>query len=285
PNQPADLTPKSRRFSVQEYRQYTDYVSRVNSILGEGTYHRRTAVLHPIVSVWANFTPPTRSMYEPHPSERVRFIDDSFASLCRELIQHQVEFDIVDEKNLAAARIEGKTLVIGEHAYDIVVLPPMDTIRLRTLASIHQFAQQGGSVLAYPLHPQFAAEGFEKDAEIKKMMAAIIAKGPEGGVNPQTTPIHYLVRSRVPPLCHLTPSSTHLLCTTISGKENLTFFLVNSSSMEYSGTFLFRSTGVPVKLDPATGEEKNVGFERVGDASIQIDASIGPYASVFVIFH
>jgi hypothetical protein len=223
-------------------------------------------------------------MYEPHPSDRVRFIDDSFASLCRELIQHQVEFDIVDEKNLAAAKIEGTTLVVGGHTYDVVVLPPMDTIRLRTLETIHRFAQDGGSVFAHPLHPQFAAEGVAKDAQIKNMMAAIIAKGPEGGVNPQTTPIHYLVRSRVPPLCHLTPSSTHVLCTTISSKENFTFFLVNSSSMEYSGTLLFRSTGVPVMLDPATGEEKHVGFKKVGDASIQIDATIGSYASTFVIF-
>ena len=99
----ADLTPKSRRFSVAEYRHYSDYVSRVNTFLGEGKRSPRTAVLHPMVSVWANFTPPTRSMYEPHPSERVRFIDDSFANLCRELLQHQIEYDIIDERSLEGA--------------------------------------------------------------------------------------------------------------------------------------------------------------------------------------
>jgi len=283
--QPPDPALKSRRFSAQEYRQYTDYVSRVNTVLGEGAYQRRTAVLHPIVSVWANFTPPTRSMYEPHPSDRVRFIDESFANLCRELIQHQVEYDIVDEKSLTTARVEGKTLVIGEHSYEVVVIPPMDTIRLGTLETIHRFAQQGGSVFAHPLHPQYAAEGFEKDAEIKKMMAATMANAPVEGVNPKTTPIHYLIRSRVPPLCHLTPSSTNILCTTISNNGKSAFFLVNSSSKEYSGSFLFRSSGVPVMLDPATGEEKHVGCKKVGDTSIQIEATIGPYASTFVTFH
>ena len=284
PNQPPDPALKSRRFSAQEYRQYTDYVSRVNTILGEGSFHRRTAVLHPIVSVWANFTPPTRSMYEPHPSDRVRFIDESFANLCRELIQHQVEYDIVDEKSLATARVEGKTLVIGGHTYDVVVLPPMDTIRFQTLETIHRFARQGGSVFAHPLYPQFAAEGIEKDGEIKNIMAAIIAKGPVGGVTPETTPIHYLIRSRVPPLCHLTPSSTNVLCTTLSSNRRLRFFLVNSSSIEYSGTFVFRATGEPIMMDPATGEEKHVKSKNVGDASVQIDATIGPYGSAFVIF-
>jgi hypothetical protein len=283
--QPPDPALKSRRFSAQEYRQYTDYVSRVNTVLGEGTYQRRTAVLHPIVSVWANFTPPTRSMYEPHPSDRVRFIDDSFANLCRELIQHQVEYDIVDEKSLATARVEGKTLVIGEHSYEVVVIPPMDTIRLRTLATIHQFAQRGGSVFAYPLHPQYAAEGVEKDADIKQMMAAIIAKGPVGGINPDTTPVHYLIRSRVPPLCHLTPSSTDVLCTTISNNGKLAFFLVNSSSKEYSGTFLMRTSGNPIIMDPATGEERQVEFRNVRDVGIQIDTTIGPYGSAFFFFH
>jgi hypothetical protein len=283
--QPPDPALKSRRFSAQEYRQYTDYVSRVNTVLGEGTYQRRTAVLHPIVSVWANFTPPTRSMYEPHPSDRVRFIDDSFANLCRELIQHQVEYDIVDEKSLATARVEGKTLVIGEHSYEVVVIPSMDTIRLRTLATIHQFAQRGGSVFAYPLHPQYAAEGVEKDADIKQMMAAIIAKGPVGGISPETTPIHYLIRSRVPPLCHLTPSSTDVLCTTISNNGKLAFFLVNSSPKEYSGTFLMRTSGKPIMMDPATGQERKVEFRNAPDAGIQIDATIGPYASAFFFFH
>jgi hypothetical protein len=284
PNQPPDPALKSRRFSAQEYRQYTDYVSRVNTVLQEGSYHRRTAVLHPIVSVWANFTPPTRSMYEPHPSDRVRFIDESFANLCRELIQHQVEYDIVDEGSLASARIEGKNLVIGDHSYDVVVLPPMDTIRLRSLGTILRFAQQGGSVFAHPLHPQFASEGVEKDADIKKMMAEIMAKGPVGGIHSETTPIHYLIRSRVPPLCHLTPSSSDILCTTISRNGRLSFFLVNASSREYSGRLLMRASGKPIIMDPATGEERQVEFTIVPDGGIQIETTMAAYASAIVIF-
>ncbi len=284
PGEPADLTLKSRRFSVPEYRQWTDYVSRVNTFLGEGTCRRRTAVLHPIVSVWANFTPPTRSMYEPHPRDRVRFIDESFANLCRELIQHQVEFDIIDERSMAGARVDGKTLVIGEQTYDVVVLPPMDTIRQRTLQVLHSFSQQGGSVFAHPLYPQFAAEGVEQDAEIRNMMAAIIAKGSAGVIAQNATPIHYMIRSRIPPLCHLTPSSTNILCTTVSRHDGKTFFLVNASSAEYTGVGVFRSAGSPMIVDPATGGEQRAESKKLGDGGLQIALNLPAFASVFIRF-
>jgi hypothetical protein len=280
----ADPTPKSRRFSVAEYREYTDYVSRVNTYLGEGTYAPRTAVLHPIVSVWANFTPPTRSMYEPHPSDRVRFIDDSFANLCRDLLQHQIDFDIVDEKGVAAARTEGKKLVIGEQKYDVLVLPPMDTMRLRTLEKIQQFAEEGGSVFTHPLAPSFAADGSDKDNQVKSMMGRIAAKGGLHQATPKSTPMAYLVNSRVPPQCILNPLSLNILCKAISRKEGQTYFLVNASSDAYKGTCVLHSVGKPTAFDPATGKEQTVKSQKVGSARTQIELALEPFASLFVEF-
>jgi hypothetical protein len=284
PNQPADLTLKSRRFSVEEYRQYTDYVSRVNTVLGEGVFAPRTAVLHPIVSVWANFTPPTRSMYEPHPSERVRFIDDSFANLCRDLLQHQIDFDIVDERSIAEARVEGKMLVVGEQQYAVLVLPPMDTIRVRTLEKLFEFAKQGGSVFAHPLAPVFAAEGPERDNDIKTMMGRIAAKGGLHHATPKSTPMTYLVNSRIPPQCILSPSSKSVLCKAISTKEGKSYFFVNTSSVAYTGTCTLHIIGKPTAFDPATGREETPAFQKVGSTTTQIDLLLQPFASLFVQF-
>ena len=279
----ADLSPKSRRFSVAEYRQYTDYVSRVNTFLGEGKRSPRTAVLHPMVSVWANFTPPTRSMYEPHPSERVRFIDDSFANLCRELLQHQIEYDIIDERSLEGARLEGKKLIVGDQEYDVLILPPMDTIRLRTLERIDQFVQQGGCVFAQPLHPQFAAEGPEKDHEIVMMMERIRAKGGSAGAAQAETPLHYLIRSRVPPVCHLSPSSTRILCTSVWRNGAPSFFLVNASSEAYSGTCSLNATGKPLLIDVVTGLEHSAEYKKSA-SSLQLDVVLPPFGSLFLKF-
>ena len=282
--QPPDTSLKSRRFSVEEYRTYTDYVSRVNTKVAEGSFVRRTAVLHPIVSVWANFTPPTRSMYEPYQGDRARFIDESFGNLCRELLQHQIEYDIVDEKSLATAALVGKSLMIGNNSYDVVVVPPMDTIRVGTMEKLHRFAVQGGTVLVHPLHPEFAAEGAAQDGHIAKMMAAIIARGPAGGIKTESTPLHYLIRSRIPPLCHLTPSSTRVLCTTLRIDGKLAFFLVNYDSQPYSGSLVFRAHGESRWMDPATGEEKTVPGKTAADGGIQIEGTLAPFGSAFVTF-
>ncbi|MCX6142819.1 MAG: hypothetical protein NTZ35_06330, partial [Ignavibacteriales bacterium] len=280
----ADPTPKSRRFSVAEYRQYTDYVSRVNTFLGEGAFAPRTAVLHPIVSVWANFTPPTRSMYEPHPNERVRFIDDSFANLCRDLLQHQIDFDIVDERSVAEARVEGKMLVIGEQKYAVLVLPPMDTTRLGTLDKIKQFAEEGGSVFTHPLAPTFAAEGPDKDNQIRSMMGRIAAKGGLHQATPKSTPMAYLVNSRIPPQCILNPPSPNILCKAVTRKEGKTYFLVNTSSVAFDGACTLLSLGKPTAFDPATGKEQAVTSRKVGSTRTQIGLALEPYASLFVEF-
>lgn len=113
PGEPAEPSLKARRYSAAEFRTYTDYVDRVNRLFCEGERLARVAVLHPIVSLWAHFTPSERSMYELHPSAAVRFIDDGFANLCRDLLRNQIDYDIIDERSLVNARIEGGKLVIG----------------------------------------------------------------------------------------------------------------------------------------------------------------------------
>jgi hypothetical protein len=284
PGEPADMNPKARRFSADEFHAYTDYVSRVNKAFSEGNVVARVAVLHPIVSLWAHFTPSERSMYEPHPSPLVRFIDDSFTNLCRDLLQAQIDFDIVDERSLVGARIEGGMLAIGKEQYDVLVLPPMDTIRLRTMEKILGFVERGGCVFAHPLIPTYAAEGPDRDADINKMVEKIIAKGGLEGSTPGTAPLHYLVKSRIPPRCTLAPSSTSVLCTTVSRKGGQTYFLVNTSSEQYTGTCTFRSVGVPFAFDPDTGIDRKVECKTIDRTSSEVALTLHPFASLFVVF-
>jgi hypothetical protein len=283
-HEPANPDPKARRFSAEEFHTYTDYVGRVNTEFSEGKVERRVALLHPMVSLWAHFTPSQRSMYELHPSDLVRTIDDSFAELCREFLQHQIDFDIVDERSLAKARLEGKTLVVGEQEYDVLVLPPMDTIRLRTMEVIVKFVDQGGSVFAQPMIPRYAAEGLEEDEHIQSMVAHVIAKGGLGGSKPESAPLFYLVKSRVPQGCILSPSSSKILCTTIARTKEKTYFLVNTSSTEYTGAFTFHSIGEPTAIDPDTGKDRKLSRQKIGGTSSQVSLMLPPFASLFVKF-
>ena len=270
-------------FSPSRFRRYTDYTARLNYMFTGGTIASRVAVLHPIRSLWAHFTPSNRSMYEPHPNPDVRLIDGAFTDLCRSLVQHQIDFDIVDEAAIAGARIDGKTLACEARRYEVIVIPPMDTLRLGTMETIAAFAGKGGAVFAHPLLPKYAADGPEKDAHIRALTENMRASGSLGGSTPDAPPLVYLVRSRVPPDCYLAPATPDIVCARIERKDETAFFLVNISARMYEGMGTFRVEGRPVLLDPATGEEHPPGQETAGGPDVRVRLTIKPFASMFVL--
>jgi hypothetical protein len=275
---------KPTDFTPARYRRYTDFVTRLHEFFSSGTIANRVAVLYPITSVWAHFKPSNRSMYEPHPDRTVCELDEGFATLCRTLLQKQIDYDIVDERSLAEARYEGNSLVVGERRYDVLLLPPADTIHLRTMQVIAGFIENKGTVLASPLVPQYAAEGPEEDHRIQEMMKTIREKGALGGSAPGSPPIHYLLRSRALPECVLDPGSPNVLCTMISRAAGPAYLFVNVSSQEYTGSCTFRATGDAVLFDPVTGAEHALTVEKTADTRSRVGLILQPFGSSAIRF-
>ncbi len=159
--------------SEEEYRAYANHAARLRAVFSEGAIETNIAVLHPLITYRAHFVPSDRSMYEPHPDAHLEFVDRSFTDLCRDLLQQQMDFDIVDERSLADGRVEKGTLAIGNLRYGAIVLPPMDTARLATMETIARFVEQGGSVFTHPLVPVYAAEGFQHDGRMRELSMKI----------------------------------------------------------------------------------------------------------------
>ncbi|HTY60563.1 MAG TPA: glycosyl hydrolase [Bacteroidota bacterium] len=275
---------RPEEFSPAQFRRYTDFTARLNYMFTGGTITSRVAVLHPIRSVWAHFTPSNRSMYEPHPDPLVRYIDGAFTDLCRSLLQHQVDFDIIDEESLRGALIEGGSLVVGSRRYRAVLLPPMDTLRLATMEKCAEFVRQGGAVFAHPLMPRYAAEGPGSDAAMSALVQAMLQAGALGGSTPDAPPLVYLLRSRVPPDCLLEPPTPDILCSEIQRKDGTAYFLVNTSARLYDGMATFRGNGRPSLLDPVTGEEREMISEPRGETGVRARLSLRSFASTFVFF-
>lgn len=273
---------KPGEFSPSAYRQYTAFASRLNSFFTEGTIETSVAVLYPIHSLWAHFTPSSRSMYEPHPTQDVNLLDEAFAGCCRDLLQQQIDYDIVDERNMAGATLDGNTLVMGARRYRVLVLPPLDTVRVRTAEVIAQFVQAGGTVIAHSIFPRYAAEGPEEDAGVGAMMNRIRAAGALAGSGPGSTPMGYLIKSRIPPDCELAPASQHVLCTTVRGNSSRSHFFVNVSRTEYAGSVTVRGEGVPHLYDPSTDQERALRYEKAGVMMTRFALTLQPFASAFV---
>ena len=273
---------KPGKFSVRTYRRYTAFVTRLNACFTRGTIENRVAVLYPITALHAHFIPSTRSMYEPHVIPEVNNLDSAFTGLCRSLLQQQIDYDVVDETSMTGARVAGRSLRLGERHYQFLILPPMDTIRVETMETIARFAEAGGAVVMHSLLPEFAAEGPEADGKINAAVGRIQASGSFGCADAGSTSIGAMVKARVPPRCELTPPTDHILCTVLRKSAGATYFLVNTSSKQYTGACTVRSTGRPVLLDPATGEVKSLQQHTATDACTEFPLTLLPFESLMV---
>ncbi|MEW6509902.1 MAG: glycosyl hydrolase [Bacteroidota bacterium] len=265
-----------------EYKKYAEFVARLNAMFTGGTIASRVAVLYPLTSIWSHFTPSHRSMYEPHPNEDVRALDESFTRLCRTLLQQQIDYDIVDERSMATAEVKNKGLVLGQRRYEVVLLPPIDTVRLSTMEVIGRFAEAGGSVMAHERLPRYAADGPDADHRITDTVKKLRAAGSLVGSAPGSPPIGYLVRARVPAVCELTPASPDIVCATIGRNEGPAIFLTNVSPAVYAGRGVFRAEGTTTIFDPSTGEGHGVRHERTTDGLADVSLNLRPYESIFI---
>ena len=274
---PTDLDPA-------HYRRYTEFVTRLHQLFASGSISNRVAVLYPITSLWAHFKPSDRSMYEQHPDPVVRHIDEGFANLCRALLQSQIDFDVVDEGSLADARVEGNTLVVGWRQYEVLIIPPADTLHVRTMETLAAFAERKGTVLASALLPHYAAEGPGKDARIRELVKTLRDAGALGEVTAGSPSLQEQIRSRCVPECVPDPASPHLLCTTIVRPEGPAYLLVNVSSLAYDGWITCCAGGRAIGLEIEGGSERRLIVERSADDRSRVKVNLQPFGALFITF-
>jgi hypothetical protein len=281
-NNPA--TSQNPVVGADQYRKYTSFAARLKLTFSEGKVENRVAVLHPIVSLWANFTPSDRSMYEPHPNERVRFIDEEFTNLCRTLLQSQIDFDIVDDMAVSEAKIVGTELRVSGNVYSSVILPPMDTIRVQTAEKIARYAGEGGVVVSYGLLPNRAAEGREHDGEIKESIRDILKNPKNTFIEASTADFIVRVKRHRPPTCEINPASPEILCTHLSRNGARMFFLVNTSSKPWQGRCRFEAMGKITFSYPDSAKVIELDTPGVDQPPTKLTVTLKPYQSVFISF-
>jgi hypothetical protein len=279
----SDQTSSKPIIRAEDYRRYTEFVARLKSVFSRGKRETRVAVLHPIVSVWANFTPSNRSMYEPHPNERVRFIDRAFTNLCRDLLHHQIDFALLDDKAVTESEVGGGELIVAGNRYSCFILPAMDTIRCSSAEKIAAFAENGGHVYSYSLRSDYAAEGVEYDERVRALVSKTFTHE-NSFAEAQSLDFLEAVTRRIKQTCELSSKDPPLLCTPLSLDGETIFFIVNPSPREWKGTGSFAAVGEPFLLHPLTAEIISPqAVERAGPGTT-LSFSLNPYESLFIYF-
>ncbi|MBN1346580.1 MAG: hypothetical protein JXQ73_28075 [Phycisphaerae bacterium] len=131
----------------RHYAEVEDYFARVNVLMTRGRPVRDVLVVHPIESTWVR----SRAGYRQ--AKDVLKLDADLAKLRNWLLDSQIDFDYGDEEMLSrlAKVVKSKqappALRVGKATYQVVVVPPMLTVRSSTLTLLRKFHEAGGTVV------------------------------------------------------------------------------------------------------------------------------------------
>ncbi len=169
-------TPLWRYFGL-----FSDYVGRLSELLQAGTRIASVAVLYPTATVWAETVypggvwpkPPGQTMPAMPALERLRQQVEALSAL---LVEHQIDFDFIDEEALAAAQLADQALRVGSASYQALLLPDTTTARASTVRHLVAAAEHGVAVVAGGRLPA-AAWGDGSDDELAAEVARLQRAG------------------------------------------------------------------------------------------------------------
>jgi len=140
------------------------YFHRLSYALSQGKPWRDVVVLHPMRSAWAAYSPLNKQGCDQ--------INDCLDWLQRALLGAHHDYDLADETLMARhARVEGKTFVMGECRYRLVILPVATTWAEHTVRLLSQFVSNGGTVVA--LEPVASTIEGEPFSELTALMEKV----------------------------------------------------------------------------------------------------------------
>lgn len=124
------------------------YVNRLSYLLGTGRPAAQIGLYIPSSSFW--LADPTQAAE----------LNKNFLALAHSLIEHQRDFDFVDEQALASVLTpRGAELVnLGGQGYRAIIVPPALAISKAALAKLRAFAAAGGKVIFIGAAPALVAD-------------------------------------------------------------------------------------------------------------------------------
>lgn len=144
----------------EKYPLLEDYYARLKMILESGEPVVHIAVLHPVESYWMQLGPDSTTLRERGQ------LEEQYEQLADWLLFHLQDFDYLSEAMLpmyGSAGTDG--LHVGKARYDVVIVPPLCTIRSSTLDLLQKFISNGGKVILMGNVPVYVDGCMNKNAE------------------------------------------------------------------------------------------------------------------------
>ncbi len=220
-----------------EYKEYCNFVGRVNSILMEAKPVRKTLLYYPIYDLQRKYIPTAEKADSENQNERVQTLEKSFDHLGRNLLKAQIQFVLADYLTLEKAIVNSNgTIQIGKNQYSSIVFPKGITLP-ESIADILEKAKNKGLKIVY-------ADNYEETPSSGQLAQLI---GTDEKLLPSDESIAFGKYAR----------------------EGLDIFaMVNSGNKTYTGKLKVERGKQYIELDPQTG---NISDEQqIKDHSINL---------------
>ncbi len=295
----------------EQYGLFNDYMTRMGYMLSGGDHVAKVAMLYPMNSHWANYTPNKRNKIDDA-------IDNDFATITDRLLRLHIDFDYLDEDVLCdQCSIEDGKLCIQGERYEMLLLPPCTHIKAKTLEKIEAFVAAGGKLGGDALLPYKSIEGQAEDlpARIEALFGidpvalrqqflsssdttqTVIERNVGNGkvvfvtglgfkANPdeaaKMAALDKAVRACITPEIEINNDEVFYLHRVKDGKD--IFFLTNPVETAADITISWQGIHTPEKWDLETGDIRKVTVYSHEAGKTVIHAHLEPYGSALYAF-
>ena len=132
------------------YRTLGDYCARMSLAISAGSQNNTTLVLEPTTTAWMYFS-------KEQPNKKFTDLGQLFQDFIFNLEKNQLEYDLGSENIIRNfGKVEKGKFLVGEKAYNLVVLPPtFENLDKYTAELLEQFLVKGGFILSFNNVPKY----------------------------------------------------------------------------------------------------------------------------------
>ena len=243
-------------------KELVTYTNRVSYLMAQGKPAAKVAVYYPISSIWLDDNA----------------VDKTIRSLTQTLLEHQVDFDFLDDDALVSAVKVGQNVLENKSGqrYETLIIPSADVLSLAAWKQVEHFTQRGGTVLFWGYKPSMLAD--------KSFMQPIAFPDlPLAKQEPQTewTPLVASVLPRADfSVSGQANKALRYTRRTLSNAD--LYFIFNESKEAQHVTVELGRIGVVKRWDAMKGEVQQLPSQVTADGRMLLTLDFEPYQSLIL---
>lgn len=258
------------------YRLLGDYIGRVSYAMSQGCSTSNILMLHPYSSIWSEYN-------SNSPNGFVMRIGESTNWLTKSLMELHYGFDIGDDTIIEKhGKVEENKFIIGNMAYNIIILPDMTVLRVSNFKLLREFAHNGGKIIVTGLAP-FMLNGEENDEVKEFFQSNFITKiekdKAELKAKLYNSNAEYVILEDVN-----NKDTSKLYCQKRKSSEKVTYFVCNIDKKEsYDVKLMLGGSYLVEEWDPISGDRKKINLFTDNNKNFYIKLQFHPVSSHLLV--